>query len=119
MYKRRLRAFEADAADREELTTQLTELRKAHTATLGEVRELQEVIDQNSALEETIETLSDKMWHLEEKNADLERTVREMEESAEVQAEMEEVQAEELKMVLRDLEGRDALVANLEEAIRM
>lgn len=32
---------------------------------------------------------------------------------------MEEVQSEELKCVMRDLEGRDALIRNLEEAIRM
>lgn len=42
-----------------------------------------------------------------------------MEEAAEIAAEMEEVQADELKIMMRDLEGRDALVNNLEEAIRM
>ena len=42
-----------------------------------------------------------------------------MEESAEIAAEMEEVQSDELKMAMRDLEGRDALIRNLEEAIRM
>lgn len=42
-----------------------------------------------------------------------------MEEAAEIAAEMEEVQADELKIMMRDLEGRDALVKNLEEAIRM
>ena len=62
---------------------------------------------------------SDKVWNLEEENANLERTLREMEEAAEIAAEMEEVQADELKIMMRDLEGRDALVKNLEEAIRM
>lgn len=62
---------------------------------------------------------SDKVWNLEEQNANLERTVREMEEAAEIAAEMEEVQADELKIMMRDLEGRDSLVKNLEEAIRM
>ena len=57
--------------------------------------------------------------HVVDSVENLERTIRELEESAEIAAEMEEVQAEELKMVLRDLEGRDALVRNLEEAIRM
>jgi len=42
-----------------------------------------------------------------------------MEEAAEIAAEMEEVQADELKIMMRDLEGRDSLVKNLEEAIRM
>ena len=63
--------------------------------------------------------MSDKVWNLEENNAALERTVRELEEELEVQAEMEDVHTEELKMVMRDLEGRDAFVVNLEEAIRM
>ena len=83
------------------------------------MKELKDIIDQTSALEETIETLSDRVWNLEELNAELNRTIRELEESAEIAAEMEEVQAEELKMLLRDLEGRDAHVRNLEEAIRM
>ena len=59
------------------------------------------------------------MWNLEQDNANLERTIRELEESAEIAAEMEEVQSEELKVVMRDLEGRDAMIRNLEEAIRM
>ena len=52
-------------------------------------------------------------------NANLERTIRGMEESAEIAAEMEEVQSDELNMAMKDLEGRDALIRNLEEAIRM
>ena len=117
--QRQLKACQSDSAGNEELRTELAELRKGHASTLAEMQDLKDVIDQTSALEETIETLSDKVWNLEETNANLERTIRELEESAEIAAEMEEVQAEELKMVLRDLEGRDALVRNLEEAIRM
>lgn len=64
-------------------------------------------------------TITPQAWNLEETNAELERTIRELEEAAEIAAEMEEVQADELRMVMRDLEGRDALVGNLEEAIRM
>ena len=117
--QRQLKACQSDSAGNKELRTELAELRKGHASTLAEMQDLKDMIDQTSALEETIETLSDKVWNLEETNANLERTIRELEESAEIAAEMEEVQAEELKMVLRDLEGRDALVRNLEEAIRM
>ena len=117
--QRQLKAYQSDSTNKEELQTELDTLKSTHANTLVEVRELKDIIDQTSALEETIETLSDKVWNLEENNAALERTVRELEEELEVQAEMEEVQTEELKMVMRDLEGRDALVGNLEEAIRM
>mmetsp|Transcript_9832 Transcript_9832/g.20796 ORF Transcript_9832/g.20796 Transcript_9832/m.20796 type:complete len:1542 (-) Transcript_9832:119-4744(-) len=117
--QRQLKAYQSDSTDREEIQSELTALRSTHAATLREVQELKDIIDQTTSLEETIETLSDKVWTLEETNADLERTIRELEESAEIAAEMEEVQADELKMTLRDLEGRDALVGNLEEAIRM
>jgi len=117
--QRQLKAYQSDSTNKEELQTELDTLKSTHSNTLVEVRELKDIIDQTSALEETIETLSDKVWNLEDNNAALERTVRELEEELEVQAEMEEVQTEELKMVMRDLEGRDALVGNLEEAIRM
>jgi hypothetical protein len=117
--QRQLKIYQSDSVDKEEIRAELAELRKRHSSTLAEMHDLQDTIDQTSALEETIETLSDKVWNLEDTNAKLERTIREMEESAEIAAEMEEVQAEELKMILRDLEGRDALVRNLEEAIRM
>ena len=117
--QRQIKSYQADSTDRGELQTQLDTLKSKHTSTLLEVKELKDIIDQTSALEETIETLSDRVWNLEELNAELNRTIRELEESAEIAAEMEEVQAEELKMLLRDLEGRDAHVRNLEEAIRM
>ncbi|KAL7536452.1 hypothetical protein ACHAXR_008842 [Thalassiosira sp. AJA248-18] len=117
--QRQLKAYQSDATSNEEAQAELDALKSTHASTLSEIQELKDIIDQTSSLEETIETLSDKVWHLEEENANLERTIREFEESAEIAAEMEEVQADELKMVLRDLEGRDALVKNLEEAIRM
>ena len=58
--------------------------------------ERKDAVDQTGFLEETIETLSDKVWNLEWTNAKLERTIRELEESAEIAAEMEEVQTEDL-----------------------
>jgi len=117
--QRQLKALQSDSSSKEAMQAELEALRSSHAKTLTEVKELKEIIDQTTSLEETIETLSDKMWSLEQENAELERTIRELEESAEIAAELEEVQGEELKMVMRDLEGRDALVRNLEEAIRM
>ena len=117
--QRQLKTYQAESTSKDELQTELDELRQTHSTTLAEMQELKDIIDETSALEETIETLSDKVWNLEEMNANLERTIREMEESAEIAAEMEEVQNDELKMAMKDLEGRDALIRNLEEAIRM
>jgi hypothetical protein len=55
---------------------------------------------------------------LEEDNVALQTTIREMEEAAEITAEMEEVQSDELKAVTLLLDGRDAIIHNLEEAKR-
>jgi len=117
--QRQLKAYQMESTSKEEIQNELEELRQAHSTTLEEMQELKDIIDETTSLEETIETLSDKVWNLEEMNANLERTVREMEESAEIAAEMEEVQSDELKMAMKDLEGRDAMIRNLEEAIRM
>lgn len=117
--QRQLRSLQSDATSKEAMQAELDTLRASHSTAQVEMQELKDIIDQTTSLEETIETLSDKVWNLEEQNANLERTVREMEEAAEIAAEMEEVQADELKIMMRDLEGRDALVKNLEEAIRM
>jgi len=117
--QRQLKIYEAESTSKEEIQNKLDELRQTHATTLAEMQELKDIIDETTSLEETIETLSDKVWNLEEMNANLERTIREMEESAEIAAEMEEVQSDELKMAMIDLERRDAMIRNLEEAIRM
>jgi chromosome segregation ATPase len=67
--QRQVKACQSDSAGNEELRTELAELRKGHASTLAEMQDLKDMIDQTSALEETIETLSDKVWNLEEKNA--------------------------------------------------
>ena len=117
--QRQLKTYQMESTSKQEIQNELEELRQTHSTTLEEMQELKDIIDETTSLEETIETLSDKVWNLEEMNANLERTIREMEESAEIAAEMEEVQSDELKMAMKDLEGRDALIRNLEEAIRM
>jgi dynactin 1 len=117
--QKQLKLLQADSSSKDLLKNELEELKSKHATAVNEVQELKDMVDQTTSLEETIEILSDKVWTLEQENADLSRTIRELEESAEIAAEMEEVQSEELKAVMRDLEGRDALIRNLEEAIRM
>lgn len=117
--QKQLKALQSDSTSKEALQLELEELKVKHVTAVKEVKELKDIVDQTTSLEETIESLSDKVWNLEQDNANLERTIRELEESAEIAAEMEEVQSDELKCVMRDLEGRDAVIRNLEEAIRM
>ena len=103
----------------ESMTREVEEAKSAKTTLEGEVEELKEMVDQNSAFESMVEELSDRVLALEDDVVGLAQTVREMEEAAELAAEMEEVQAEELKATMLDLEGRDTVIRNLEEAIRM
>ena len=103
----------------ESMTREVEEAKSAKTTLEGEVEELKEMVDQNSAFESMVEELSDRVLALEDDVVGLSQTVREMEEAAELAAEMEEVQAEELKATMLDLEGRDTVIRNLEEAIRM
>ncbi len=80
---------------------------------------MKETIDQGSAFEAMVEDLSDQVMSLEDACVSLQSTIREMEEAAEIAAELEEVQAEEVKALMMDLEGRDSIVRNLEEAIKI
>ena len=77
------------------------------------------MVDQGAAFEGMVEDLSDRVMEMEEQNVSLSATIRELEESAELTTEMEEVQAEELKAMTRDLEDRETVIRNLEEAIKM
>ena len=84
-----------------------------------EVRELKDMVEQGSAFEKMVEDLSDKVMEMEEQNVSLAATIRELEEAAELTTEMEEVQGEEIKAMTRELEDRDTVIRNLEEAIKM
>lgn len=103
----------------EEMTKEVQEAKSAKATLESEVEELKEMVDQNSAFESMVEELSDRVMALEDDVVGLSQTVREMEEAAELAAELEEVQTEELKATMLDLEGRDTVIRNLEEAIRM
>ena len=104
--QRQLKQLQSDSSSRDELQSELSTLKTAHATALNEVAELKDMVDQTTSLEETIETLSDKVWSLEQTNAELERTIRELEESTEIAAEMEEVQTEELGVMRREMEWR-------------
>jgi dynactin 1 len=116
---RELRAAEKDAATGVALTEEVETLRAAKKKLEEEIRDLNEMVDQGTAFESMVESLSDRVMVLEDDNLALQSTIREMEEAADITAEMEEVQAYENKTLTRDLEGRDSIIRNLEEAIKM
>ena len=84
-----------------------------------EVNELKEMVDQGSAFEKMVEEMSDRVLEVEDNNIALQSDIRALEEAAELSAEMEEVQADEIKVLMKELQVRDTVVFNLEEAIKM
>jgi len=116
---RQLRTAEKEAEENKDMAAQVQEL-KAKTAELEEqISDLKDMVEQGSAYEVMVEDLSDRVLSLEEELMASQALVREMEEAADITAEMEEVQADELKALGRDLEDRDSVIRNLEEAIKM
>ena len=116
---RQLRAVEKEAAEIDALKKELEELKALKVSLEEQNGFLKETVDQGSAFETMVEDLSDQVMALEDECVALQSTIREMEEAAEIAAELEEVQAEEVKSLMMDLEGRDSIVRNLEEAIKM
>ena len=116
---RQLRTAEKEAEQSSASQTRLEELSSLNRNLEEQVNALKDMVEQSAAFEMMVEDLSDRVMLLEEQNVSLNTVIRELEESAELTAEMEEVQADELKAISRDLEGRDTLIRNLEEAIKM
>lgn len=117
--QRRLRDAEKDLATSQAVVSELESLRQLKLRMEDEINELKDMVEQGAAFEGMVEDLSDRVLSLEEDVVQLQSTIRELEEAAELAAEMEEVQADELKAINRDLEGRDTIIRNLEEAIKM
>ena len=69
--------------------------------------------------EQMVEDLSDRVLAVEDNNIALQSTIGDLEEAAELNAEMEEAQADEIKELMRDLQSRDTIILNFEEAIKM
>jgi dynactin 1 len=118
-WTRQVRLLEKTVAAHTSLQGRVDELTAGNQHLQEQVHDLKDMVEQGAAFEMMVEDLSDRIMGLEEQNVALQTVVREMEEAAELTAEMEEVQADELKAMARDLESRDTLVRNLEEAIKM
>jgi hypothetical protein len=101
------------------LKAQVEKLLVGEKAAKEEIKELTDMVDQGSAFEEMVEDLSERVLAVEDNNITLQSTIRELEEGGELSAEMEEAQAEEIKMLMMELQNRDTVVLNLEQAIKM
>jgi dynactin 1 len=116
---RQLRSVEKAAETNTAIQNRVEELTDINQNLNEQVNDLKDMVEQGAAFESMVEDLSDRVLGLEEQNVALNTIIRELEEAAELTAEMEEVQADELKALSRDLEGRDTMIRNLEEAIKM
>ena len=116
---KQLRVAEKDAVTGRELLAEVQALRETKAKQISEIKELKEMVDVNNVYESMVEELSDKVVRLEDENIELRNAIRDLEEAGELSAEMEEVQAEENKTLRLNVEKRDTLIRNLEEAIKM
>jgi dynactin 1 len=116
---RQMRTLEKQAEEAKTLSAEVETLRESRKDFEEQISDLKDMVEQGSAYEIMVEDLSDRVLSLEEElNAAL-QTIREMEEAADITAEMEEVQTEELKALNREMEDRETVIRNLEEAIKM
>lgn len=116
---RQLKAAEKLTEESKKISQQLDKYKNSQSTMEEQLEDLKDMVEQGAAFEGMVEDLSDRLLSLEEDNGSLRTTIRELEEAAELTAEMEEVQADELKASYRDLEERDTVVRNMEEAIKM
>jgi exonuclease VII small subunit len=116
---RQLRAAEKDSSLVASLKEEIAKLIANEKTMKEEIKELKDMVDQGSAFEQMVEDLSERVLAVEDNNIALQATIRELEEGAELSAEMEEAQAEEIKMLMIELQNRETVVVNLEEAIKM
>lgn len=116
---RELRAAEKEAEACKSLGTEVETLRSMKCTLEEQIQDLKDMVEQGSAFEGMVEDLSDRVMSLEDEIVNLQATIREMEEAADIASEMEEAQSDELKAISRDLEDRDTIIRNLEEAIKM
>jgi dynactin 1 len=116
---RQLRMAEKEAEGGKALVNEVETLRSLKSEFEEQISDLKDMVEEGSAYEVMVEDLSDRVLSLEEELVVLQQTIREFEEAADITAEMEEVQSEELKALNRDLEDRESIVRNLEEAIKM
>lgn len=84
-----------------------------------QIRELKDMVDENSVMESLMEELSDKNLVLEDANIKLKGNIASLEEAAEIAAEMEELQQEEISTLMQNLEEKESQVLALETAIQL
>ena len=116
---RQLRAIEKDSGIASSLKEEVAKLLTNEKKMKEEIAELKDTVDQGSAFEQMVEDLSERVLAVEDNNITLQSMIRELEEGGELSAEMEEAQAEEIKMLMIELQNRETVVLNLEEAIKM
>lgn len=116
---RQLRNAEKQAAEAQSHLEELQSLRQLKQTLEEQISDLKDMVEQGSAYEVMVEDLSDRVLGLEEELINSRQLIRELEEAADITAEMEEVQTDELKALNRDLEDRETILRNLEEAIKM
>ncbi len=116
---KKLRAAERESGAVAGLKEEVTKLLSSEKTLKSEVNELKEMVDQGSAFEQMVEEMSDRVLAVEDNNIALQSTIRSLEEAEELNAEMEEAQADEIKALMKELQNRDTVVINLEEAIKM
>lgn len=114
-----LRAAQKEANQTQELREKVEKLQAEKSRQDEALNDLKDMVEQGSAWEGMVEDMSDRVLGLEEDNAGLRRTIRELEEGMDLTAEMEEVQTEEIKSLNQDLQGRDTIIRNLEQAVKM
>ncbi len=116
---RQLRVVKKDSELIQSLQEEVTKLTRSEKILKQEVKELKEMVDQGAAFEEMVEDLSERVLAVEDNNISLQGTIRELEEAGELSAEMEEAQADEIKVLMKEVQSRDTVVFNMEEAIKM
>lgn len=116
---KKLRVAEKEMEVATSITTEVETLRKKEKKLQLETRELKEMVDQGTAFEKMVEDLSDRLMSIEDNNVSLQITIRDLEEGTELNAEMEEAQNFEIKALMEDLQNRETIILNLEEAMKM
>jgi predicted nucleic acid-binding Zn-ribbon protein len=116
---RQMRAAEKDSGIASSLKEEVVKLSKNENKMKEEIKELKDMVDQGSAFEQMVEDLSERVLAVEDNNITLQSMIRELEEGGELSAEMEEAQTEEINILMSELQNRESVVLNLEEAIKM
>jgi len=116
---RQLRTLEKSSTLADGVRSDLDTIRASESKLRVEVRELNEMLDQSKAFEGMVEDLSDSVMELEDGNVALQVLVRELEEGSELNGEMEEAQDGEIRALMEEVQNRETIILNLEEAIKM